>query len=442
MVETSSGGDASGTLQIERDSRAAHTPHSSRNRILAAIFCAALIRLVVVLARYRYLAAATPENGDFGGEMGWVARSLTLHLGFSSPFYPQSGPTALVPPLFPFILSLIFRVSGLYTPKAALVVLALQTACSALTCIPVYLIGKRFRSQRTGELAAWIWVFYPYSIYYSAGEIWDYALTVLLFTGLLALLLSFTSDSPTSIWLLAGLLLGIAGLVNPSILPVGLILALVQAGTRGGNWRRALLRASALVFMTAAVLLPWSLRNEQLLGSWVPVRDGFWLEAWAGNHGDTSVTNPASAHPASNPTEMSLFLQQGELPYLATKKILTEEWVRHHPQAFAQISLRRALRFWTGFWSVEPAYLEKEPFDIPSCFLCSSISLLMFRGLWSMRRRDMAAFWKAAFVLLLFPCPYYVTHASMDYRQPIEPLVVILISVGLTGRQFKRVSSS
>jgi hypothetical protein len=36
-----------------------------------------------------------------------------------------------------------------------------------------------------------------------------------------------------------------------------------------------------------------------------------------------------------------------------------------------------------------------------------------------------------ALLLLVFPIPYYLTHASMDYRQPVEPELAILITAGM-----------
>ena len=40
----------------------------------------------------------------------------------------------------------------------------------------------------------------------------------------------------------------------------------------------------------------------------------------------------------------------------------------------------------------------------------------------------------------VFPIPYYLTHSSMDYRQPIEPLIILLVTVGLFGTQSKKLS--
>jgi hypothetical protein len=36
-------------------------------------------------------------------------------------------------------------------------------------------------------------------------------------------------------------------------------------------------------------------------------------------------------------------------------------------------------------------------------------------------------------VLAFFPVTYYLTHSSMDYREPIEPEILILITVGIFG---------
>ena len=40
--------------------------------------------------------------------------------------------------------------------------------------------------------------------------------------------------------------------------------------------------------------------------------------------------------------------------------------------------------------------------------------------------------------VLILPVPYYLTHSSMDYRQPLEPIIVILVTIGLFGtREFR-----
>src|ERR1700730_5672407 len=78
----------------------------------------------------------------------------------------------------------------------------------------------------------------------------------------------------------------------------------------------------------------------ELLLTASPIRDGFWLEFWAGNSGDTSTSNPAWAHPASNPVEMQKFIAEGETAYFAHKHTMAVSFVRHHPLLFPGFSLR------------------------------------------------------------------------------------------------------
>ncbi len=67
------------------------------------------IRLIVVVFTYRDLPDADKHYEAFGWEMGWIARALASGHGFSSPYYPWSGPTAIMAPLYPGLLSLVFR---------------------------------------------------------------------------------------------------------------------------------------------------------------------------------------------------------------------------------------------------------------------------------------------------------------------------------------------
>jgi hypothetical protein len=58
---------------------------------------------------------------------------------------------------------------------------------------------------------------------------------------------------------------------------------------------------------------------------------------------------------------------------------------------------------------------------------------MMLRGLsrwWQQDRRKTLGYLA---VLILFPLPYYFSHSSPDYRQPIEPMVMTLVTIGIFG---------
>ena len=403
------------------------------------------IRVVVSLLSYVSVANPDRNFGDFGGEVGWVSRSIALGHGFSSPFAPESGPTALVPPLFAYILAGIFRVFGLYSRHAALATLMLQSLLSVLTCIPVYLIARRSSGPRTARWAAFGWAVYPFAIFYASSTVWDFALTSLLFAMCFWLIQTLKSASPAWHWFGVGLLCGIAGLSNPSVLLVLAALLSIAAWRSRGTDRAAgnFVRRLCLTTLGGTLILtPWMVRNVREMHRFSPIRDGFWLEFWAGNAGDTSTSNPSWAHPATNPAEMALWLSMGENRYLASKHDLSIISVRTHPVRFAVTSGRRLVRFWTGFWSFNPEYLKRESMDLPNVPFCTALTVLMVFGLRHMWRNDRAGALPYLVSLILFPIPYYVSHASMDYRQPMETVVVLLVVRGLLRESRSRDSAA
>ena len=421
------------------------TPTSAANRtdwlyirsaatlLTSMVCCAFVLRIAVAAASFLGIATPSLDHGEFGAEMGWVARSLALGHGFSSPFCPSTGPTALVPPLFPYLLAAVFRTFGLYTAKSAFVILSLDSLLSALTCIPVYLSLKYAAGERPAQLAGWLWVIYPFAIYFSGAQVWDYALTSFLFATCFCFAQRLHLQDRSSVWFGFGILYGVTALSNPSVLsmlPFLLLAALWKVKRVGGRW---LVRGTLTVIAITLVLGLWAIRNERVMHAASPIRDGFWLEFWAGNSGDTFTSNPAWAHPASNPVEMQKFEAEGETAYLAHKHTLAVSFVRHHPLLFAGVSLRRAVRFWTGFWSFQPSYLQSEPLDVPNVFFCTGITLFMLRGIWRWWKEDRNHAIPYLIMLIVFPFPYYLTHSSMDYRQPIEPQIVILVTIGLFG---------
>ena len=378
------------------------------------------------------VAANTFDHNEFGWEMGWVARSLFLHQGFSSPFLPFTGPTALVPPLYPWLISRAFVLFGLYTWAAAVAVLSFNSLCSALTCIPLYFLGRNSLGERLGRLTAVAWALFPLSVYFSANRVWDYALTGLLFS-LCLLLAQQLHRRAWAAWAGFGLLYGLAVLSNPSVLPmlpVLLIVACWQLHRQGRTWAlKSLLSVAAFL----AVCAPWQVRNHRVMHADFLLRDGFAIEFYAGNNGNTFESNSAAAHPASNAAEMLRYQQLGEIGYIAEKHQLAVEFVAHHPAWFALACMHRVVRFWTGWWSFSPAYMRYQPLDLPLIPMLVFLLWAMIRGIRRWWARDRAAAMPYLAAVILFPAPYYLTHSSPDYRQPLEPVVIMLVCVGLFG---------
>lgn len=397
------------------------------------------VRLVVVYFVYRDLPDADKHYEAFGWEMGWIARALATGHGFSSPYWPLSGPTAVMSPLYPALLSLVFRLFGVYSLTSAFVILTINSILSALTCIPVYFSAHYGIGARAAKIAAWSWALYPFAVYFSAGRVWEYALTSLLFTTCFCIAQRIHRSSNPWAWIGFGALYGITAHSNASVmstLPFLLGFALWQAHKAGKRWA---LNGALTMLTFVLVLTPWTIRNYRTLGVIVPIRDNIWLELYADDFGNAPFdrTSPATCdnrpYPASSPVEMKKYLSMGEIPYLLEKKALSLADLRNHPHYAFLIAktLRRIVYYWTGYWSFSADELRDQPYTPGTVFYLSSVTLLMLFGIRSLWRTHRTAVMPYLLLIGSFPITYYLTHPMMDYRQPLEPAVVVLGSAGV-----------
>jgi len=117
---------------------------------------------------------------------GLIARSIASGHGFGSPF-AETGSSALLPPVYSYLLAGIFKVFGIETRASVLAALSLNSLFSALTCIPVFLLARQAFGDRVAKWAGWGWAFSPYGVYYGADWAWSTCLVTLELFGSLCL---------------------------------------------------------------------------------------------------------------------------------------------------------------------------------------------------------------------------------------------------------------
>jgi 4-amino-4-deoxy-L-arabinose transferase-like glycosyltransferase len=333
------------------------------------------------------------------------------------------------PPLYPFLLAGVFRLFGIYSITAGFVILTINSLLSAITCIPIYYSAKYSLGARAAKIAAWIWALYPFAIYFSAGRVWEYALTGLLFTTCFCVAQRIHHSPKPLAWLGWGALFGLSALANPAILSLLPFLLLAATWKARRTSRRWLINGALTAVAAIVVLTPWTVRNYRALGILCPVRDNFWLEAYSGNSGDPAL-NPISSHPVNNPLEMQKYLSMGEKAFLADKHALAIASIHDHPFFIVRKTMRRILYYWTGFWSFSADELQREPYSPGNVFYCCCISLLMLRGALRLWRLNRSAALPYLILIAVFPLVYYLTYPLMDYRQPIEPAILVLAVSG------------
>jgi 4-amino-4-deoxy-L-arabinose transferase-like glycosyltransferase len=403
----------------------------NRPRPIGGLFWAVLagwcVRLTVVALVYKQFLDPTRDHWEFAYEMGRVARSIALKHGYANPYWAETGPTALLTPVYPYLLACIFAVCGVYTKASALVFLGMNSFVSAVTSVPIFFIARRCFNLRTATLAAWVWAFFPYAINFSSATMWYHSFVALLLALLFLLVLSLqSSDSPLR-WAGFGTLLGFAALTNPVLAGVFPILL-------GWSWVRLRVqhkcawRSVSIGIMAMVVtILPWMVRNKLVLGHTIPFKDGFWLEVCVGNVNNTPHWWDGEEHPSGSARESTQFERLGELRYMAAKRQEALTYIHLHPGAYALRTFRHVVFMWTGFWSFHREYLREEPFDPENICCLSLLSVMSIFRLYRMLREGHSEVGILyLLVLLAFPVPYYLSHLDPGFRHPVDPLLVIL----------------
>ena len=150
--------------------------------------------------------------------MANLAYSMATGHGFSSPFGGDTGPSAWTAPLYPWVISLAFRAFGIFSYGAAFAMLVFNSVFSALTSWTIYRIARRVFNETVAVWSGWVWALLPYAIYWSVDWIWETSLSAFLLSLLFMLTLEMEDDDRLWSWFGYGLLWGIAGLTNTSVL--------------------------------------------------------------------------------------------------------------------------------------------------------------------------------------------------------------------------------
>jgi 4-amino-4-deoxy-L-arabinose transferase-like glycosyltransferase len=396
-----------GNRRLRRD------PSGARPHTLDIVALALATRLLVLW----FVAERFPHKWLYsrGIELGTLAQSLLAGQGLSSPFGGSTGPTALLAPGYPAVIALIFRIFGSFTFAAAIAVMAMQVLFSVGTVLLIMHVAQRCFDSRTADLAGVFWAV-SLPLLWMPTIFWETCLSTLLLVGMIALALRCEQKPSRSLWALMGAYCGLAALVNPALLMA--LLALM--GWSGWQTRQTLPYSPLLgLLVLLLVFAPWPIRNARALGAFIPLRSTVGFELWMGNRAGATGFLDESVFPLFNRREYDQYVAKGEVAYMRDKSALAKSYIRAHPAEFLRLSSVRFARFWAGTGSKGGSIL----FAIHA-LLTSCLGAMGMWRLWQGRRFGVAALFLLP--LMLFPLPYYITHAEFRYRLVIDPLLTIL----------------
>jgi hypothetical protein len=364
----------------------------------------------------------------FDQETGNIALALSQGHGYANLFRKDTGPTAWLAPVYPFLLFLVFRFFGALTLSSFFVTVVLNALFSAAATFPLYATARRFGGLSVAVASAWAWVFFPSGVLMPFEWIWDTSFSVLLAVTLVWATLRVAESAYLSFWLAYALLWALVLLTNPS-LGIGLPFLFAWMVFRAGFWNRRAWTVPAITLTVIALsCLPWTIRNYRHFHRLIPIRSSLPFELWIGNN---DIFDEHAVHGIQRITrfeETRRYARLGENAYLDEKSRLAFSFIRSKPALFARLTFRRILATWCG---TEHPY---DDFRRTDSLLARTILILNLfitigtsAGICFLVVRKHPSAMPLMVFPILYPVIYYVTHTSLRYRHPIDPLLILLV---------------
>lgn len=403
------------------------------DRWLVAVLVLALGLRIAAVAGQPDLQPAF-DAGDYHRH----ALSIAAGNGYPDTVLAAPGtPTALRPPLYPYLLGGVYALTGDSFTAARLVGALLGT----LTVLLVFLIGRALWSRKAGLIGAALAAVAPSLVLLNSSLVSEQVFVPLLL-GLVLLVLRARRAPDWRVAAALGVLCGLAALTRV----IGLLLVLpallaVWAG-RPRLSRRAV-AAPLIVLATAALtVLPWTIRNTVEFDRFVPLatQEGFNLFGTY-NEESAAATDPRGGwkFPLGLRESGGLFhrpgLDEAEISERLGRK--ARSYIVHHPAYPLEVAILNTPRLFGIGDDAETTRVDQEQSGIPanlrrtvevSVFLTLVLGLL--GGLALLRRRVASgpvAVWLVP--ALLFAGTVFFL-AVPRYRVPLDPFLILLAAGG------------
>lgn len=441
----------------------------SKHKLFVVIAVAIIARLTLLVAFPQVFAFSEP-GAEIHGSVAYDEYAVKLVETGVYGRVPGLADAGL-PPLYSYVLSLIYRLFG----RNYVAVAAAHILFDALSIALLYDICRRLfprdpqRGEGIGALAGLCFALYPYLIFQNL-TLNDTAMWILLVHLFVWLLLRLrereTLDRGTLLLAAeAGLVLGIATLAR-ALLPALALLAVIWF-LFALSWRQTLLRLLPVALVSLLALLPWLMRSQRIYGDFVPIALNSGENIFQGNNPHSAavfragydvqwLTAPPDITPVTEPVRRNNALAAAGWRYLRENPgaipelLLIKLGVYWNPQVTPLRNLRQGEQLAVddkgevviisgegsqiGVTAANAAYQDDGLFNVigrgAHVVYFGSLLLLALAGIWLSRRE-----WRMLSLLLFAQLSqtlmYLLFHPSTRYRSPTDPLLFVFSAYAL-----------
>ena len=362
-------------------------------------------------------------------EMVKTAMAFAEKGELADPYIVASGPTAVVPPIYPIYLGMIFRAFGTGSEAEAVKCL-LTSVVSAFRCaLLAWLALCIGLSLRTGTIAGVLSAFYVGALATDVKGDWAEAYAaaglVLLFVAALQVARAPRLEFKRAAWL--GLWWGLMLLLSPNFLSIlgGFVLAGVLR-----FWREAPVRyvqfLAVVAVIAAVVISPWPIRNQRVLGKAIWAKGNFGImladsyhpgAGWGVLNNDDYIQETS---PTRQVSEALKVRAMGEVAYDDMRKGPAVEWMKANPGTVARLMVQHTFAFW-----FPPGR------NVAHTALEWGFTIIAVIGLYLLWGQHRVAAVLILSMWLCYPPVYYVMVWSSRYRYPLNWSMLLTVAVAM-----------
>jgi 4-amino-4-deoxy-L-arabinose transferase-like glycosyltransferase len=382
---------------------------------------------------------ATGPHGlptSHAAEYDAVAWNLARGAGFSLAGAGDPYATALVPPVVPWLTSLVYRAVGHQYFAGIL----LQCAIGAL--VPLLLAGfaASIFGGRAGRIAGWLAALHPLLVFFSGRLLTETSFTALLLIALIASA-AWVKTPRGGRALGVGLTWGLASLARPAALLLPAVVAAwawVPLGLTVPG-RERMRQMTLLLLGLALVVGPWTLRNALVLHAFVPITTAGGRALLDGNN-EIVWNDPARRGGAIRAANVEPYASEargrGEPEADALARRRAWAFLSARMSEWPAMAAAKLARFWRvtaeGGWPRERSPLARA-LSVIDPLLAWSVLTWPFAawGLAQTLRGPRRFFQGLGFlVVLYFTALAVVFWGALSMRVPVEPMLVLFAAVG------------
>jgi hypothetical protein len=312
-----------------------------------------------------------PAHGAMGEAMN-VAVALGEGRGFAGAYGPGHGATAHLLPLGPGLAGLVYHWLAPRSSAAEAILSGWSIGLAVGTYLLLYRAFGYLRVPRPARLAALaVGMLAPAYLTIETVDfrVWEGGLATFLAALFLERLLAahrrLSERRADRLPLTPIVCACVLFFVNPP-LGASAFICLSVLGLTQLPMRANIVGGVIAVGLVAAMVVPWALRNDRVLGTVVPLRSNAGLElAIANNREMADATDPAAAlehqllaiHPTANLQARREVQRIGEVAYANRRGDEARAWIAANPAAAARLWLRHARQMlFPDRWMTDPRH--------------------------------------------------------------------------------------